>query len=106
MQDIAIEEISTNGKWQQYYMFISTDSVGSSKVNIYLYLGNQNNIAGSKVQDVTYTALEVKPNTVYDNHKVYYVKNKSLVVENGGKYYSADAFKTIGGWRKILFHIV
>ena len=81
MEDIAITQINTNGEWKQYYMFLSTDSVSASKVNIYLYLGDENNIAGSKVTDVTYTPLQYDINSpiVYDEHKVYYV-------EKNGKY--------------------
>jgi len=76
MKDIAIEKINTDGEWKQYYMFISTDSVSASKANIYLYLGDQNSIKGSKFTDVTYTALQVDPGApvIYDEHKVYYVK--------------------------------
>lgn len=81
MEDFAIEKINTNGKWQQYFMFLSTDSVSSSKVNVYLYLGDENSIAGSKFTDVTYTALGTTPELIYDEHKVYYkeVNGKKVI---------------------------
>lgn len=41
MSDIKLENISTNGTWQQYYIFISTDTATSSTINLYLYLGDE-----------------------------------------------------------------
>ena len=70
MSEIAIEKISTNGAWQQYYMFISTDSISSSKANLYFYLGNKTSIAGSKTGLLNYTLVAAE--TLYNKTITYY----------------------------------
>lgn len=41
MSDIKIDNINTAGKWQKYYVFLSTDVATASTINIYLYLGDE-----------------------------------------------------------------
>lgn len=49
MSDINLNNINTAGKWQQYFVFISTDSSTASKIDIYLRMGDEENgiIGGS-----------------------------------------------------------
>lgn len=41
-----IENISTNGLWVQYYLFIETKSTDSTSININLYYGDDNGVTG------------------------------------------------------------
>lgn len=71
MEEIAVEKINTNGKWQQYYIFVSTDAVSTlKKVNLYFYLGDKNSIGGSLATDFNY--VQVEDDSIYDNSKIYY----------------------------------
>lgn len=48
LSDINLNNLKTNGKWQQYYIFISTDVANSSSINITLRMGDEDNgIAGN-----------------------------------------------------------
>lgn len=49
IENIALNNISTSGKWQQYFIFISTNAITASNVNFYLYLGDEEHgIKGTK----------------------------------------------------------
>ena len=41
LTDIKVTNIDTEGKWEKYYVFLSTDAATSSTINIYLYLGDE-----------------------------------------------------------------
>lgn len=41
ISNISLDNISTGGKWQQYFIFVSTNATTSSNVNFYLYLGDE-----------------------------------------------------------------
>ena len=41
ISDIKLENIKTNGAWEQYYVFISTNVNTASTINLYLYLGDE-----------------------------------------------------------------
>ena len=43
-----IENISTNGLWVQYYLFIESRATDSTNVKINLYYGNQDGVTGNK----------------------------------------------------------
>ncbi len=43
ISDIKLENIKTNGAWEQYYVFISTNVNTASTINLYLYLGDETN---------------------------------------------------------------
>lgn len=43
LDDINVNNISTNGNWEKYYVFISTNDNTASTINIYLYLGDEEN---------------------------------------------------------------
>ncbi len=47
ISDIKLEGINTHGKWQKYCIFIATDSLATSSINIKLYMGDESSIAGS-----------------------------------------------------------
>ena len=48
LTDIDLSNINTEGKWQQYYIFISTNISTASTINLYLYLGDKvNGIKGN-----------------------------------------------------------
>lgn len=54
MDDIVLDNINTASKWQQYYVFISTDISTASTINLYLYLGDEENgIKGDNGDEVT-----------------------------------------------------
>ncbi len=44
--DAKIENISTNGLWTQYYLFIEARAAVSTSVYIYLYYGDQDGVTG------------------------------------------------------------
>lgn len=41
-----IENISTNGLWVQYYLFVETSSTDSTKINVNLYMGDEYGVTG------------------------------------------------------------
>lgn len=41
ISDINLNNISTNGKWEKYYIFIATNPSTASTINLYLYLGDE-----------------------------------------------------------------
>lgn len=41
ISDIKLENISTNNKWEKYYIYLSTDINTASSVHLYLYLGDE-----------------------------------------------------------------
>lgn len=88
MSEIAIEKISTNGAWQQYYMFISTDSVSASKANLYFYLGDKTSIAGSKTGLLEYKL--VATNTEYSKTTTYYTYDSANEKYNVYSYNAED----------------
>lgn len=47
LSEIKLEEISTDGKWQKYYFFIATNTISTSAINLYFYMGNSESILGS-----------------------------------------------------------
>lgn len=56
ISNISLDNISTGGKWKQYFIFVSTDATNSSNVNFYLYLGDEENgIKGSDPGATTVT---------------------------------------------------
>lgn len=46
IENIEIENISTNGEWKQYYAFVSTDKLTASTLQLSFYMGDKNGIAG------------------------------------------------------------
>lgn len=61
ISDISIEHISTDGKWVQYNAFIATDAISSSKINLSMYLGTKDSIAGK------YDASTISGTVLFDN---------------------------------------
>jgi hypothetical protein len=61
ISEIAIDKISTNGKWQKYCFFVATDSLSTSAVNLSFYMGNKDSILGSaaneNISSITGTVL-------------------------------------------------
>ena len=41
ISNIKLENIDTEGAWQQYYVFVSTNVTTASSINLYLYLGDE-----------------------------------------------------------------
>ena len=73
IKDIALEKISTAGKWVKYYMFIATDLSASSSVTLSMYMGNKDTILGSAKKtaaDNSYTINTVTGSVLFDNVQV------------------------------------
>ncbi len=67
IDNISINNIETNGKWEKYYIFLSTNDTTSSTINLYLYLGDEvNGIKG------THSSLETldKCSVFFDDIKI------------------------------------
>lgn len=47
----AVENISTQGKWQKRYLFIATDSLASSSIKLSMFMGSKNSIIGSEKEN-------------------------------------------------------
>lgn len=47
LSEIALEGISTNGTWQKYYFFITTNALSTSAITLYFYMGDDESILGS-----------------------------------------------------------
>lgn len=48
LSDINLNNLSTNGEWHKYYIFIATNASTASTINLYLYLGDEvNGIRGT-----------------------------------------------------------
>lgn len=43
LDDINLNNITTHGKWEKYYIFIATNASTASTINLYLYLGDETN---------------------------------------------------------------
>ena len=49
----AVENISTEGKWQKRYLFIATNSLSASSIKLSMFMGNRNSIIGSEKDNFT-----------------------------------------------------
>ena len=94
IKDIALENISTNGEWIKYYIFVSTDLSASSSVTLSMYMGNKDTILGSAkktAEDNSYIIESVTGSVLFDNIQVTtinqtdfqkrYVDDKDISVE-------------------------
>ncbi len=62
-----VEHITTGGKWQKQYVFISTDTLTTSTVSLYLYMGDEISLLGSAYVDGTdYTNKTVTGKVLFD----------------------------------------
>lgn len=66
LKEIAIDNISTNGTWKQYFAFIQTDTLTASTIQLSLYMGNKDGIAGTYQN----TASSVDGVVLFDDIKV------------------------------------
>ncbi len=64
IDDIALEHISTNGKWIRHVMFISADSLNASSVTLSMYMGDKKSIAGNT------SATTITGSVLYDDIKI------------------------------------
>ncbi len=64
IKEIALEHISTDGKWVKHVMFVSADSLNPSSVTLSMYMGDKTSIAGNTA-GTTFTG-----SVLYDDIKV------------------------------------
>ena len=57
LDEIKLEHISTNGKWQKFVMFIATDALNQSSVSLTMYMGDKNSILGSHASDTSIKSI-------------------------------------------------
>lgn len=69
IKDIVIDKISTNGKWKKYCMFVATDAISDSSVNLLLAMGNEDSILGSAINEIS-NITEFSGTVLFDNIKV------------------------------------
>ncbi len=99
LTDINLNNINTNGKWEQYYLFLSTDSATASTINLYLYLGDEEHgVAGNtSVPEVTGAVFfdDIKITKIglsdfskkaLDDKEIYSTPYKEGEVEQEGKF--------------------
>ncbi len=51
IETIELTEITTEGEWVQYNLFLATNSISTSTIRIYLYMGDTESILGSHLRD-------------------------------------------------------
>lgn len=79
--DAKISNITTDGVWQQYYLFIETRAAETcSRVYIYLYYGDENGVTGSETLDSNIAKNESDDNG--ENYKVYNTITGSVYFDN------------------------
>lgn len=62
--DVKDEHITTDGNWEQHYLFIATDSITQSVITLYLYMGDKTSIAGNTGLD------NITGMVLFDNIKI------------------------------------
>ncbi len=66
LDEIVVDNISTNGTWKKYYAFFQTNPLTASTISLSLYMGNKDGIAG-EFQDI---ASSVSGVVLFDDIKV------------------------------------
>lgn len=100
LSDAKITNISTNGNWVKYYLFIATNTLQESKVKLILSMGTKNGIYGSddlvnlsgsvlfdevkiyKINETDFNKKTINNDNVYvdfENKKVDTLNNKNIV---------------------------
>lgn len=87
-----IENISTNGLWVQYYLFIETKAIDSTNATISLYYGDDNGVTGSRSlqsykdgvfpnNEDNYTTRLLTGTVAFDQLKIHQINQEEYINE-------------------------
>ena len=77
--EAKIENVQTQGKWTQVYLFISSRATASTSVYVYLYYGDTTGVTGTEKNVDDYSSSTMTGTVVFDNVKLIEINYTDFV---------------------------